>query len=221
MKNFTISFIFLNLFRIGFSQVNCYEILRYKNHDTIFEDRVFQNSIEQLSLDNLLNKHDSINFRIWNGYIVLDFKLAYNNQLTCRVVNFNWIYNDPFPGNPKLFFEEKTIDNIKAHLLWHRLTDLGFLNSSRCTSNHGWISRGSFPYTIEFSNDSIYKNLLYWIPVKKKDIMPDLKLVNNFFMFADSTLNLYKGHATFTNNLPKNNRYEINIVTVKGTKENN
>ena len=121
MKNTTLILILMVLNNVGFSQTRKIDIPMNQMNDTIYFYTIHENQTKQLGLENLYNDYDSLNFRFWSDYQVLDFKISKGNEILCELYNFVW--KTPAKGelpdykNRELVFNKTLIHTDTAKLL--------------------------------------------------------------------------------------------------------
>ncbi|HOV98656.1 MAG TPA: hypothetical protein PK595_03675 [Bacteroidota bacterium] len=220
MKAIAIILTFLISTNMGFSQSRKIDIPKNQNNnDTIYFYKIHDNQLKQLGLNNLLYKHDSICFRFWMDYQVLDFKISKSNRVICDLYSFVWV--DPKKGelpdykNRKLIFNKVSISDDTSLILWQKALNLGLFDLPTDSKINGWVQWcDGITYITEYSSDSIYKYSTYGNPNAQADSITEAKKVQEFYHFADTTIGLQKRFQRFTNGLP-NGRYIYGMIVME------
>jgi hypothetical protein len=193
--------------------------------DTSYFYKIHDNITSQLGIVDLLDKHDSINFRFWKDYQLLDFKIKPFEPIMCDYYQFvrqlskkekDWEYE-----KQKLICEKVPVDSQIARQLWQKIIELQIHIFPDDSNIIGWSSGydGS-TFITEYSTDLIYKFATYWTPGIQSDSIFQAKKIEEFSKYLESIFGVKRRFDKFISDLP-NGRYTYGmiIITKKGKKK--
>jgi hypothetical protein len=202
------------------------EIPINQSKDTSYFYKIHENITSQLGIVNLIDKHDSIDFRFWRDNQLLDFKIKPSEPIMCDYYQFvrqlskkekDWEYK-----NQKLLFEKMPIDIQIARQLWRKITELHIYLFPNDSNINGWSSgRDGSTFITEYSSDLIYKYATYWTPGIQNDSITQAKKIEEFSEYLELLVGVKGRFEKFISDLP-NGRYSYGmiIITKKGKKNN-